>query len=211
MRTISTRLLITALALGGISLASLPFVQDATAAPQPNPVPERWEFRLESGPLRTMVVDTEKEGAQSFYYFTYSVANTTDQDRPLAPSFEISTDLGEVYRSGEDVPSEVYETIINRLKDPLMQSEIDIQGILPQGKENARTGVVVWPVKDIQIDEVTIYAAGFSGETTTVVRPDTGKEVVLRKTLMLRHAVPGELVVDIDDPLERTIDQWIMR
>ena len=146
-----------------------------------------------------------------YYYFTYEVTNTTDQDRPFAPAFDLSTDLGVVYRSGENVPADVPEKIIGRLKEPLMQSEIDIQGILPQGKENARLGVVVWPVKDIQIDEVTIYAAGFSGETLRITRPDNGEEVVLRKTMMLRHAVPGELVVDSDKELERTVDQWIMR
>jgi hypothetical protein len=28
---------------------------------------------------------------------------------------------------------------------------------------------------------------------------------------MLRHEVPGTLVVTSDKPLERTVDQWVMR
>ncbi len=209
MRTTVSRLIVLSMAL--VALAGVPFATIANAAPQPKPVPVRWEFRVEAGPLRTMVVESEEAGPQAYFYFTFEVANTTDQDRPFAPSFELSTDLGVVYRSGEDVPSDVPAAIIGKLKDPLMESEIDIQGMLPQGRENSRRGIVVWPVKNQQVDEVTIYAAGFSGETVAVTRPDTGEKVVLRKSMMLRHAVPGELVVENDEPLERTIDQWVMR
>ncbi|GAB4519077.1 MAG: hypothetical protein Tsb0013_23090 [Phycisphaerales bacterium] len=200
-----------ALVLGAFVPATAPLAAVAQAAPQPKPVPTRWEFRVDAGPLRTMIVETDEFGPLPFYYFVYEVANTTDQDRVFAPAFDLATDLGVVYRSGEGVPADVPEKIILALKEPLMQSEIDIQGILPQGKENARQGVVVWPIRNTQIDEVTVYAAGFSGETVKVVRPDNGEEVVLRKTLMLRHAVPGELVVTSDKPLERTVDQWVMR
>lgn len=209
MRTLA-RPVVCAIALfAGLPLA-IQTAPQAQAAPQPKPVPTRWEFRVEAGPLRTIVMDT-KDGERAFYYFTYEVTNTTDQDRALAPAFELVTDLGEITRSGEDVPHEVPDQIIERLKDPLLESEIDIQGMLPQGKENARRGVVVWPIKNVQIDEVTVYGAGFSGETVAVERPDTGEEIVLRKTMMLRHEVPGELVVESDVPLERTMTQWVMR
>ncbi len=213
MRRITPRMLLAALVAVGATAAlpANPVVSEAAAAPQPKPVPTRWEFRVDPGELRTMVVPSAGKPDQAYYYFVYEVTNNTGQDRALAPSFELVTDLGESKRSGENVPADVPRQIIRALKDPLMLTELDMLGTLPQGSENAKRGVVVWPVNDTSIDEVTIYAAGFSGESIRVERPDTGEEIILRKSLMLRHQIPGDLVVTSDDPLERTLDQWVMR
>jgi hypothetical protein len=183
----------------------------ALAAPLPDPVPRKWEFRFEPGPLRVAVVDTEEAGPQAFYYMTYYVENNTGTDRYFAPRFELATDEGDLLRSGRGVPREAVEQIMGMLRNDLLLDEIRVQGPLLQGDENAREGLVVWPCEDYSIDEVTVFAAGFSGENALVRRPDNGETVLLRKSKMLRHAVPGDLNVGSDDPLARTLERWIMR
>lgn len=181
------------------------------AAPQPDPVPRRWELTVEPGPLRTATLRIPGEGERSFYYFTYSVTNNTGADQTLAPIFELYTDDGEIRRSNRNVPRDAVRQLLQKLRNPLLEDEITIQGTIFPGRENAKDGLVVWPVGDLGIDEVTIFAQGFSGETRKYTRPDTGEEVILRKTLTLRHKVPGELNPNSSRPIERTEERWILR
>lgn len=192
-------------------LFALALVTLATAAPQPAPVPKRWQLDIRPGPLRVITLDVPDAGLRTYFYFTYTVVNSSGEDLAFAPTFELSCDDGSIVRSGHDVPPVVYEELLRRLKNPLLDDEISIVGMLLQGEENARDGLVVWPALALKVDEVTIYAAGFSGESKAIRRPDTGQEVILRKTLMLRHATPGDLAGRGDAPLERTERRWIMR
>lgn len=184
----------------------------AMAAPEPSPVPTRWELTFDPGPLRVMTVDTA-EGPRVFYYLTYKVINNTGEDRFFTPVFELFTDDGELIRSGRDVPQEVTNHILGRLRNPLLLDEIDIQDTILQGRQNAREGLVVWPARNLKVDEIKIFARGLSGETRTVTRPDTGEPVTLRKTMMLVHRVPGEIDPTSSRPVPRLEDasRWIMR
>lgn len=57
-----------------------------TAAPEPDPVPTRWEFDFNPEPLR-LVRLTDDDGNAAWYAFlTYRVVNASGQDRMLAPS-----------------------------------------------------------------------------------------------------------------------------
>lgn len=195
-----------ALVLCGLSIS------EAFAAPQPEAIPRRWEFDLRPGPLRVTTVEVEGVGPRAFFFMTYYVENNTGDDRFLAPRFELATDEGEIIRSGgAEVPREVIRSISALFRNELLEDEISILGPILQGRENAREGLVVWPANDLTVDEVTIYASGFSGETRQFVRPDNGEIVVLRKTRMLRHATPGNIDPNSDRPFRRTVDQWILR
>lgn len=187
-------------------------VPNAVAVPQPDPIPTRWEFRFEPGPLRVMTVEHPELGERSFYYMTYYVENNSGEDRYFAPKFELVTDAGEIIRSGSDVPRIARDLVLQRLRNPVLNDEIRMQGTLRQGEDNGREGLVVWPVGETQVDEIQVFAAGFSGEFATVIRPDTGETVLLRKTRMLTYAIPGMLQVNNDRPLRALgIDRWIMR
>lgn len=184
-------------------------------APEPDPVPRRWQLAIEPGPLRVTSIDTGTTGPKSYYFFTYKVTNGSDGDLLFAPSFDLGTESGEVRRSGRDVPSEVTRRIVADLEDKEIQDQIGIVGMLLQGEENAKEGVVVWPANGMHISEVTIYAAGFSGETRKieVKDPKSGAPtpVMLRKTLMLRYQPPGELRDMSGKPIELVEQRWIMR
>ncbi len=190
----------------GVSLVAL--------APEPDPIPRRWQLAVEVGPLRTASYDVKDVGTRSYYFLTYKVTNTTDQDLLFTPSFELGTDEGELARSGRDVPSAVTADIVSRLQNQFLQDQTNIVGILPQGEANAKEGVVIWPITDHHVNEVTVYAAGFSGEVRAVEFTDAkGKpaKAILRKTLMLRYQTPGEIRDMGSRPLELSEKQWIMR
>ena len=205
--TLRTALLaVLTVVFGGLALSP------AIAAPQPDAIPSRWEFDLRPGPLRVTTVHVDGVGPRAFFYMPYYVENNSGDDRFLAPRFELATEEGEVIRSGgSNVPREVTRTIIARFQNELLEDEISMLGPILQGPENAREGVIIWPATDLKVDEVTVYASGFSGETKQFVRPDNGEVVVLRKTRMLRHATPGNIDATSDQPFRRTVDRWIMR
>lgn len=190
-------------------LASLAF-----AAPEPDPVPRRWQLDVKVGPLRVAAIETPETGRKLYAYLTYVVTNNSGEDRLFAPSFELATDEGHLIRSGQRVPLEVTREIQRRLDNPMLEDQIKILGPLLQGEANAKDGVVVWPLPSVEVDEVNVYAAGFSGETKTVEFTNADGEVqriTLRKTLMLRHSTPGTISPGPSGALERVEQRWIMR
>ncbi len=187
----------------------------AAWAPEPDPVPRRWQLDLRLGPLRMVTLDSPEGSRESFYVLTYRVTNTSGEDLLLAPSFEMSTASGELLRSGRNVPARVTATILELLNNPFIEDQISILGVIMQGEENAKDGVVIWPVTDYHPVELAIYASGFSGETKHVMTkdPGTGEPVrsVVRKTYMSRYLMPGELVGRGTDPFDPYEQKWIMR
>lgn len=200
------------MSLGAVSAGVLLTATPVLAAPEPAPIPTRWEFTLDPGPLRVMTVNTD-DGPKPYYYFTYKVTNHSGEDRFFTPTFEMYTDDGTLMRSGREVPKEVTDYILRRLGNALLLDEIAIQDTLLQGRENAREGLVVWPVRSLDIDEIKVFANGFSGETKTIERPDNGEPITLRKTMMLVHRVAGEVNTSTSRPIPRleNASRWIMR
>jgi len=187
-----------------------PLAERLIAAPQPSIVPKRWQLDFRPGPLRVITLETE-EGPRSYFYLTYTVVNASEQDLLFAPSFELATDDGELVRADRNVPAEVVEELIERLNNPFLRSHLDIMGELRQGEENARDGLVTFPAENLNVDQITVFAAGFSGETRRIVKPDTGEVVTLRKVMMLQHESPGTLAGRGPAPIERTESRWILR
>ena len=192
------------------------FVASATpalmAAPEPDPVPRRWQLDVVPGDLRVTTVDLPT-GPQSYFYLPYMVTNNSGEDVYFAPTFQLYTpDDGHVVRSGRGIPREVTEHVLAELRNELVLDDIRVQGLLLQGREYAREGVAIWPALNLKADDIMIFAGGFSGETRRIVRPDNGEEHVLRKTLMLHHYVPGEIDPHQRDPIARLGDgRWILR
>lgn len=184
-------------------------------APEPDPIPRRWQLDFEAGSLRTAVVEVDGVGPQTYFYMTYKVTNASGGDLLLAPAMELATDEGEVLRAGRDVPASVTREILSRLENPFLQDQTSIVGVILQGTENAREGLAIWPATDLDLSEVTVFAAGFSGETAPVEfkDPTTGEpsRVLLRKSLMLRFQTMGELTPGSATPLTLAESVWVMR
>lgn len=199
---------LVAVLLGALGLA-------AGLAPEPDPIPRRWQLAIEPGPLRVASVEVAGVGTRAYYFMTYKVTNTSDTDLLFTPTFDMLTDDGDLLRSGRDVSLDVTKEIVARVNNPFVQDQISIVGSLLQGEANAKEGVVIWPITSTKSSELAVFAGGFSGETRPVetVNPANRSKlkVLLRKTLMLRFQGPGELR-DMDGrtipAIERT---WVMR
>lgn len=185
-------------------------------APEPDPVPRRWQLEIEPGDLRMAIVDVKDPATgattpKSFLYMTYTVTNNSGQDLLFAPMFELSDGSGKILRAGRDVPQDVTSKLVADTQNPFMKDQIEIIGQFLQGEENARTGLVVWPLASLSPSKLTVYAAGFSGETNTVTSPDGKQQFVLRKTLMMDFDSPGSLQGQGSQAIPLKSKTWIMR
>ncbi len=204
---------IRALAIACVALGAV--MTAPGAAPEPSPIPTSWEFDFDAGPLRLARVDVPGVGVRPFFYLTFTVTNFWGADLLYAPDFYLKTDMGEILRSGENIPPAVTAEMLKRLGNPLIKDQISILGSVLEGVENARSGVVIWPATDLDVDEIMVFAANLSGESTVFWTKDrqTGQRQrhVLRKTLMLRYETPGDMTDRGGEPLERVETLWVMR
>jgi hypothetical protein len=212
--SIIRRLSIAATAIGILGAGLLSAGSSiASAAPEPSPVATQWEFTFEDGPLRLAWID-DGNGVNPYFYFTYRVTNHWGGVKLFAPDVQLMADNANVLRSGRDVSSAVTQEIMDRLDNPLLESQIDIVSNVLQGVEHARDGVVIWPAEDLEADEITVFFAGLSGEFQPYI---VGRETTdphrytLRKTLMLRYSTPGQLDAQGDTPFEQAEKRWVMR
>lgn len=186
-----------------------------TQAPEPDPVPTRWELDFEPGPMRVAKVTQANGVTRHYFYLTYRVTNFSGQDLIFAPSFDLVTEAGAIRRAGRAVPPEVTRQLLESLRNPLLEDQISILGQILQGVENAKDGLAVWQADDLQTDSISVFASGLSGENKPfVVRdPETkrNKRVMLRKTLMLDYETPGVLTDRGSLPLDLTQTRWVMR
>lgn len=196
---------------GMAALTTLGAAGSLAMAPEPDPVPQRWELQVDTGDLRLTTIDVPNVGPRKYYFMTYRVTNNSGKDLLFAPAFEMSDGEGGITRSGRDVPLTVTQTLLAQTQNVFIQDQISIIGELLQGAENARDGLVIWPANNLSPDEVVVYAAGFSGETATVNGSDGKTKFVLRKTLRLDYAPPGDLSGVATRGLGLKGRNWIMR
>ena len=203
-------------ALSGMTLGLLLLIgggSAAIAAPEPSPVAITWEFTFDLGPLRLAWVDTDT-GSQPYFFLTYRVTNYSGTDLLFAPDVSLMTDNITVLKSGRDVPTSVTSAILAELDNPLIESQIDIVSTVLEGPEHARDGVLIWPAKQLDVDEVKVFFAGLSGEFESYVvgrKTDNPQRYTLRKTLMLRYSTPGEFGEQGARPFELAEKRWVMR
>lgn len=183
--------------------------------PQPDPAPRRWQLDLDVGPMRLATIDVEGKGPRAWWYLTFEVENNSGRDQFFVPAFELATDEGEVVRAGRGVPGGVFRQLLDQLNDPLLADQFSVQGLLLQGEENARRGLVVWPATDLDANELSVFFVGFSGENQRyrVRDPESGelREFTLRKTYRVDFCIPGEIRNRGSRPFQVCGERWIMR
>ncbi|MEM7229218.1 MAG: hypothetical protein AAF432_10430 [Planctomycetota bacterium] len=175
---------------------------------KPSSRPLRWELDFEPGDLRLFV---DQSDGSTYLYFTYKVTNNTGQDRTWAPSFILYTDTGEIMKSGEGVPGRLNGELIDLLGNEFLEPQFKIIGDLFQGEGMAREGIVVWPIRDITINELKLFVAGVSGETARTVHPVTKAPIILRKTMQRNYILRGNALARGSKPAELVSTTWVMR
>jgi len=180
----------------------------AAAYPVPARIPTRWELTFAPGDLRLYVDDVS---GRPYWYFTYKVVNNTGQDRYWAPRFTLFTDSGEIVASGERVPSYIETDLIALVNNPYLERQNQVIGRIFVGEENAIEGLVAWPAESLDVNELSIFIGGISGETAEVAHPITGEKEVLQKSLRRDYRIPGSAAARGDDPVEVVAHEWVMR
>jgi hypothetical protein len=189
-------------------VALLAAVCSVLAYPTPSSVPVRWELHFIPGELRLY---HHEPSDRHYWYFTYMVENRTGRDQTWAPQFTLFTDAGEILPSGEGVPMEVTRSILSMLGNELLMNQYEVIGELLQGREHAKEGLVVWPARNLNITELSMFISGISGETRRVTDPLTGEEFLFRKTLQRDYTVPGDPAARGSRPIELASQRWILR
>lgn len=211
-------LLGVAVAVGGTSLAfaTPPAAEGVTPPPTERvPVAESWELQLKPGPLR---VHVDPVDGQRYWYMTYQVVNRSGKTRTWAPVFELQSDAGRVQTSGREVPTIVVTDIQRILQNPKNADTVppildqnQVIGPIASGREHAREGVVIWPIEDDRITELTIYVSGLSNRRETVEHPQSGEPVELRQTRRLRFLTPGDHGMLQGEDLVVLSQDWTLR
>ena len=197
---------------GVLAVASL--VASGGWAPEPKPIPTRWQLDATIGELRLTTIEVPGVGPQSYFYLTYVITNNSGQDLLFAPAFEMCFEDGRTIRSGRGVPAYATQQILSRLDNPYLVDQNTIIDSLLQGEANTKEGLAIWVAPTLKAETLELYLAGFSGETATLTLPQPegeAKKVVLRKSLRLRYMSPGEMTSTGDEPFVEVERRWIMR
>lgn len=200
-------------AAGALALAVLfGAAPAATAYPQPAAVPRAWQFDFTFHPPQP-IAHTDLAGRTTWYWFmTYKLVNNTGQQRIFIPEITIATDAGDIITAGRDVPPRVLDAVRERLGNDLIENPAQMIGrTVLQGRDHAGESVAVWRDFAHDVDHVSIFIEGLSGETTRIDHPLTGEPVLMRKTLMLQYALPGRPPSPRQQEVVAQGEQWIMR
>jgi len=231
----------------------------ALAQPKPSPTPISWELTFQPSGLTRIEVDTGK-GLQTYWYMIYTVINSTGKDIDFFP--EVAR-VGEINDEGSKgratsqpagagglvvdqalvgLHPKVFETIKQQYAktQPFLVSPAEAIGKLLQGKDNARTSVIIFPDLDPRVTKFTIYFGGLSGEMVTLPSPKeeakkptgggaTAKPVkeakpggsedekaeaevfVVRKTLAMPYTLPGDAKNRKTATVAAGTMTWVMR
>ena len=178
------------------------------AYPKPARVPYRWQLEFDPGHLR--LYQDPIDGA-TYWYFTYTIVNRTGSDQIWAPSLVLFTDQGEILRSGDGVPSRIEDAVRDLLGNRLLETQHEVIGDVFQGKEHAKDGLVVWPAETTDVNELSLFVGGLSGETARVRDPISGRQMILRKTLQRDYLIRGNAMARGSKPIEVVREEWILR
>lgn len=179
--------------------------------PKPNVVAQSWQLEIWYEQPRPIAI-TENDGRVHWYwYLPYKVVNTTGEERLFIPEVTVATDQGDIVTAGQKIPGAVFKAIAADLDNVLLENPIDVVGKLLQGDDMAKESVAIWRAFESDVDQLTIFFTGLSGETAIMVNPLTGELQVLLKTLMLQFAMPGTDMHPQGQKLVSSEENWVMR
>jgi hypothetical protein len=153
----------------------------------------------------------DPDNGKHYWYMTYDVVNNTGQDQRFAPRIELVVDDGRIVRQGEGVSSDVTKALKAFLGNELLEDQFEILGMVLQGKQHAKTGLVVFAAEDLDPTELTVMVQGLSRETEKQPHPKTGEPVTLRKTARLDYLVAGDPIPSGTVTFPLVTRDWIFR
>jgi hypothetical protein len=183
----------------------------AQAFPTPPMVSKSWELTFTHGAPRVVAVQDLTGKYEWYWYMPYKVVNNSGSERLFVPDITIATDNGDIIQANHNIPSSVYEAIKQRTGNPLVETPATVIGQILQGDDYAKESFAVWPAFGSDVSLVNIFVSGLSGETTVVKNTDTGKDVILARTLMITYSFPGRPASPDAQTVSHQGDKWVMR
>lgn len=204
-----SRLMVTALLSAlGLVLATPAAIQ---AFPEPAAVSPSWNLDFEFGSPEPIAIEDVSGTTQWYWFMPYTVVNNSGSDQLFIPEATLATDAGDIISAGQNVPASLFPRIRQRLRNPLLLSPLEVVGRILQGEDYAKESVIIWPAFDHNVDELTLFISGLSGETQAATNPITGESVLMRRTLMLRYAMPGNPASPQSQPVQLVEQRDVMR
>ncbi len=210
--------------LASLVVCGLGSLVPCPAAPEPSAGSKGWQldFRFRD-PERISVRLPGDEKETTYWYVLFTVVNNTGEDVTFYPSADLVTDTLQVTRAGEEISPRVYEAIAARhaKEFPFFAPPSKVTGPLLQGEDNHRTSAIVFRTFDPAASKFTVYFGGLSGEITRVINPgfdesqpeseSNARYFVLRKTLAIEYAIPGDVSTRSATAPVRRHREWVMR
>ncbi|TWT45954.1 hypothetical protein RAS1_23900 [Phycisphaerae bacterium RAS1] len=195
---------------------------DAGTGPQPAPIPVSWELEFTFEEPRR--IEMEIAGQREVYwYLVYTATNAGERSQRFFPIAQLVTEDLRVVDTDSGIHPFVFDAIRerHRLTHKYLVSPRDAIGDLRVGSSHARESVFVWRHADVNINQLTIYVAGLSGETLVVRNPlfqmgqpdsaANSRNFTLRKTLEIRYTLPGSNAGRLEADPQRLRTRWVMR
>ncbi len=214
MKLTSYRAIALALAIAGAFMALCAASSSAEAPkvnyPVPAIAPTSWQLTINYHAPQRLIIRSEGQPDQVYWYIRFSLINDTGQDVLLLPDITLITDTGQIVRSQAGVPHSVFLKIKELYNAQFLVDPLMLAGRILQGADNGKDTVAIFSNVSPQARAFKIYIGGLSGETAVQKDPLSGDNVVLHKTLVLSYDIPGEGIGIAITPVFRG-SQWIMR
>ena len=186
------------------------------AYPEPSLVSTAWEFKFSYDHPRAIAVQNLDGQWEWYWYMTYKVVNNTGQERLFIPEIALATEQGDILTAGRGVRTNVFDAIKKKVGNRLLESPSDVVGQILQGADHAKESVAIWPAPEHNIDQVTVFFGGLSGETAQVKVPDSTDptktiDALVSKTLMIDYEFPGSPLSPQNQAVVFKGEKWIMR
>ena len=203
-------LLILAFACSAISLSNSRLLAFA----EPALVPTSWQLEFTYRAPRPIAVRGIDRRVRWYWYMPYKIVNNSGQEQFFVPEFTIATNRGDIITAGRGIPPHVFTAVKKELGNRLLENPLQVSGRILLGEDHAKESVAIWPVFQHDVDYQTIFVASLSGESVIIKHPLTGKDVPLRKSLMLTYHTPGSRAPSVT-PQQQTVrllsKTWVMR
>ena len=182
---------------------------------EPAPAPTSWQLDFTYPVPRTIAVRDIDRRVQWYWYMPYKIVNNSGQEQFFVPDFTIATHHGDIITAGRGIPPHVFTAVKQELDNRLLENPLQASGRILLGEDHSRESVAIWPVFQHDVDYQTIFVAGLSGESAIIKHPLTGKDVPLRKSLMLTYHMPGSRSPSVN-PQQQAVrllgkPTWVMR
>jgi hypothetical protein len=192
------------------------------AAPEPTlaKLPSIWTLDVTFENPQQICVQIPGDSKPSrFWYMILTLTNDTGREVSFYPDIWLTTDTFKTVQASRDAREKVFDKIRIRHQGryPFLEPFEFVADRILQGADNSKDLAVIFPDFDPCAKQVSIFIGGLSNETVIIDHPTekdssgNSVKVVLKKTLELQYAIPGDSSLRNAQTLDFIDKRWVMR